>query len=249
MKHIADGECFAVLRNVAPKPVRHEAVVALCENGVLLTVHGDVNEAMYNHLGEKVVEYRRIVWNSDGSPVEGEITLEKALVSYRHEYDALKAERDEWKPKAEEALRLLVETNTRREQDIALIERLESDLAQLERNEHSIVREIARQREANAEQVKRMQEHNDGWKHEYDRMKPVVDAAISFEKMDGGSLPASIDRVLSAVRSYHQGEPEKSCETCGNFSSGVACIPGNGMVCVHSLHAEPGSTDKWEARR
>lgn len=77
----------------------------------------------------------------------------------------MRGDRDAWKAEAEEALRLLTDANTRRDQDIAMIERLEADLAQAKHNESSLVREIARQREAHAEQVKRMQEQIDAAKY------------------------------------------------------------------------------------
>lgn len=65
-------------------------------------------------------------------------------------FDKVVLERNEWRSKAEA---------------------LDADLAQSRRNEASLVKEIARQREAHAEQVKRLEEHSDGWKRNYDRMK------------------------------------------------------------------------------
>ena len=82
--HATRGMYSIPLRNVAPKPVRLEAFANLYPNGVV-TLHFSEDDAeLCNHNG--TAETRRIVWHSDGSPVDDTVSKE--------EYDRVCAERD-----------------------------------------------------------------------------------------------------------------------------------------------------------
>lgn len=120
------------VRNVAPKPVRHEVWVNLYRDGSARTagrtekdaIH--VNAQMYGHMQDDgCIDRRRIVWHSDGSPVLDEDQQKIVLLlssktveveSLKQERDELKAECEQWKEKAEKALDLLTRVNDEREQ-------------------------------------------------------------------------------------------------------------------------------------
>ena len=113
-RRLVEGDI--ALRNVAPKPVLHEAWIALYDNGyrtVVSTQKGPFSVEV------AAVEVRRIVWNSDGSPVESsdlsedeielefvkaelqktsnlldEMTLERDRL--KCEIEAVKVSRDAW---------------------------------------------------------------------------------------------------------------------------------------------------------
>ena len=87
------------LRNVAPKPVRHEAWINLySDRNIKGTVQNTEREAD-DIAREGRVECRRIVWNSDGSPVDddprGDVVDVEVL-------EKVEADRDRWKSKAED---------------------------------------------------------------------------------------------------------------------------------------------------
>jgi hypothetical protein len=81
---------FAI-RNVAPKPVveMFERWVNLYPNGSSGVIHSRKEDADNTTRGGRRIDCRRIVWNSDGSPVEDDLLAE------------YKADRDHWKAKAE----------------------------------------------------------------------------------------------------------------------------------------------------
>jgi hypothetical protein len=83
------------LRNVAPKPVVHEAWIALWGDGECSPAYVSYDACLRAHANTDRPEIRRIVWSSDGSPVDQE--HHDSL-----EWDELLAERDQWKAKAEE---------------------------------------------------------------------------------------------------------------------------------------------------
>ena len=122
------------LRNVAPKPVRHEAWVNLYVDGVVgahrYKEMADKHATNgYGEIDPDRVECRRIVWHSDGSPADDTVS--------REEYDRVCAEQDT----------------------------LKSECEQEKRNVSNLVSEIARQRAAHSEQIKRMQEQIDATKY------------------------------------------------------------------------------------
>jgi len=179
-RQLVEGEVR--LRNVAAKPVRHVVRVGLRKNR-----HGDwIADASPD---EDIQQYRHIAvfsWMNDGSPVRGELP---ALASdYQKEIDALKAElqrtvnildevtreRDRWKEQSYEwtakAAECALERDRMRTRDTAL---------EVMHHEHGL--EVV------------------GLMAEIARMKPVVDAAVVWERHFS---PLAGDRLVGAVRTY-----------------------------------------------
>ena len=87
------------LRNVPAKPVRHEVWCVLRNTGGL-ECWKDENQARKYAIDHPNVyaETRRIVWNSDGSPVSG---ADAGPEYWMNRFTEMTAERDAWRSKAE----------------------------------------------------------------------------------------------------------------------------------------------------
>lgn len=159
------------------------------------------------------------------SPVAcGEATLDKALTAYRHEFDALTAERDPWKLRAEEALTMLREQGDKHDEAIARAEAAEAEVTRCKA-------EYARLRRK--------------WLDQTDTIalyQPVVNAAVTWVKVGGST---SEDNLWSAVRTLqaalpkglfaeaadmldaaHHPQSEKSCATCRNMDGEMCELSG-----------------------
>lgn len=103
------------LRNVPAKPVLHERWVNLYDtySGSLYCSEKRAN----SEAGKDRVECRRIVWNSDGSPVERD--YDDAM-----EITALRKERDDWKARAEALQASRDEARQQRDDASRLIDRM-----------------------------------------------------------------------------------------------------------------------------
>jgi len=245
---ILDNDLLWVrLRNIPehkPEPVRHEAWLNLYGNGAF-TKHHDKDDAELCGVSSGRVECRRITWMSDGSTAPAS----PEQLDQMRETAKLIIDRDQWQTKAGEALLLLHEANDRCDNLMEALDQFMNECDGLRGDVERLNKAVRRFGQDANEEKKRAEVADD----EIARMKPVYDAAMAFEAMEWGSLPNVIERLISAVRAAQQGQPsadpEKSCANCRNFKDNVACVPGYGMTCIHSLHAVPGATDKWEPRR
>lgn len=163
------------LRNVAPKPVRHEAWVNLYASGVSGS-HSTrkASDELSSKGWHPFVECRHIVWNSDGSPVSG---ADAGPEYWMNRFTEMTADRDAWERQCQE----WAATATKQVEEI---DRLKAELAQEKRNVLTLVKTVARQEEA-------ARSHNQ-W---LDRTRPVVEAAVVEDDADGCNRDTACDTV------------------------------------------------------
>jgi hypothetical protein len=159
-----------------------------------------------------LAEIRRIAWNSDGSPPESELLPE---------YMAMESDRDHWKGTVES---LLAEIERQR---VAHDDHLNRMMEQV--NGANYYRKLSEEKvEVLEVSSKRIEEHNAGWKLRYDRMKPVVDAAVSWlSRITGSNLGLPARQLAEAVRAY-QTQPCPTCEGGMIYLKRTQCPDCNG---------------------
>lgn len=93
------------------------------------------------------------------------------------------------------------------------------------------------------------QADEEGWEDQLRNSAALV--SVLQEELD--ALKAECERLrLELEKSPHQGAASnvvKSCDNCANFEGSFACRPMNGLICIHSNHAQSGATDMWEPKR
>lgn len=232
---------FLSLRNVPAKPVRHEAWVNLYSCGLIGSLYANSKDADAAAAAyPDRVECRRIAWNSDGSPVEGDRIAEyKADRDWlSQKYSEMITDRDHWRAKAEY---------------------MEAGCVQWKAKAEAMSVELAlmtQDRDACAVQA-------DDWKSkatqapadavdEHDQMRPVVEAAVAWaedkasymypnindpakklfyavrayqseQPAEFATVGGMLDGIIDSIRDAIRGEPVKNCMTCRWDASQSVC--------------------------
>ena len=228
------------LRNVPaepPKPVRHEAWVNLYSDGPICEYKN--REAADRRAGERRVECRHIVWNSDGSPVEGEAErmfvgvelMRSRIITLEAERGSLQQQCLDW-----------AATATRQAEEI---DSLKAEVERLDVLYHDQICAVIRMKPVVDAAVE--------WANdpEYIRSHPLVDAVRAYQSQQAdptidlegrytGDIAAAVKRIVRTDKA----EPVKHCQTCKYYDAPL-CAKGLLQHCA-GTHSPP--FHHWERK-
>jgi hypothetical protein len=247
------------LRNVAPpkpEPVMYERWVTVWGDGAL---YGPFTSRPVEHMaGSQIIHF---TWMSDGSPVPAspeqfdQMREMAALITERDrwkaecehwagtssswifERDALKAERDQWKAQCEAWAAKATEWTEERDSLKAEVERLK-----------------ARHTEDDT-QIECLHASVSAFKDEVERMRPVVEAAIVWERH---FTKLAADKLVAAVRAYLSTPKKTADEAAANVTPMMAphktcnnCRHCEDVECMlegQFVFDENGDCQDWEMK-
>ena len=216
MSMIADGECFAskIPQGKSNKPAMHEIYAIIFKDGSMRWANHDKSHF------QNVLKCVRISWMSDGTLMPGDqkfTDVAKLVADCDHfpklsldqieEIEALAAERDLWKLRAEEALTMLQKQGDKRDEAIARAESAEAEVERLQSGNAELVEDVS--------SLWRRRERSIVGKLEATiaLYQPVIDAAVAWvsedNRLDVFYPPAAA--VYEAVRALKAAQAKGFC--------------------------------------
>ena len=195
------------LRNVATKPVRHEGWIAInpiTDTRLRVVPYVYTSKAKAQECAPRAEAYIHAVWSDDGSPVEDDSFAAQHLRKCIED-------RDHWKVRCAEleAERVLhLEAEAERDAWKAKVEALQDEVNELSRA-GLIVELKADVKRLEAEVEHREKMELNAWRQR-DTMRPVVGAAVAWDRSIIQTTCDSEQRLLEAVRAYQNAEPATS---------------------------------------